>query len=158
MNTMSSNSVCCKNFDESLCQNTSFELTIVDWYDGPSSCVVQCKKCDSCYRGFLIDWNADHSERVFSLSPFPMESMSTIADLVNKRHQSDIRNLDFSQAESEALDSFAEPVYVIGFDNRTNEFVAALRIAQKDIEFAKEWLIESESTVASVNWHKRLFP
>lgn len=144
---------CCKNVGSTLAKGVSFRIDIVDWYDGPSSGVFVCEQCQSNYRAFLIDWNEDHSERVFSLSPFrshvDLKSLRTALDRLDLVSP----NLDGLNE----IDEIEDPVLIVGV-RLPNLIVSCSRIVSKDeAEIAKTWLLFSDSTKPNVNWHDRLF-
>jgi hypothetical protein len=144
---------CCKKAGLQIAKDVCFRIDIVDWYDGPSSGIFVCEECQSHYRALLIDWNEDHSERVFSLSPLrhhvDLSSLRTALD------RFDLANPNLDGLTE--IDEIEDPVLIVGV-RLPDLIVSCSRIVSKDeAEIAKTWLLFSDSTKPKVNWHDRLF-
>jgi hypothetical protein len=48
-------------------------MLMLDYYDGPGRAITFCDVCGQAFLAILIDWNSDHSLRVFSLARVPAE-------------------------------------------------------------------------------------
>lgn len=148
--------VCCRELDSVAARNVPFELTIIDWYDGPSSAVFVCLKCNTPFRAFLIDWNPDHSERVFALCPFkPNVDVNALLQLLA---QYEIIGDDERQPTGcNLLEQYDEPKFAVGWRHSSNKFFPCIRIKPELVEFAKTWLLLSDSTKSEYDWHSKLF-
>lgn len=144
---------CCKTVGSAIVKGVCFRIVIVDWYDGPSSGIFICEECQSYYRAFLIDWNEDHSERVFSLSPF--RNRVDLNLLRTAMDKFDITNPNLDGLTE--IDDIEDPVLIVGV-RLPDLIVSCSRIGSKnEVENAKKWLLFGDSTKPSVNWHDRLF-
>ncbi len=45
------------------------KVLAVDYYDGPTRCLVECRHCNRVFALEMIDWDDDQSARVFSSTP-----------------------------------------------------------------------------------------
>lgn len=147
--------VCCREIADDA-RNVRFELTIIDWYDGPSSGVFVCLKCNTPFRAFLIDWNPDHSERVFALCPFKSNvDINALSELLDQYRI--IGENECQPTGCELLGQYDEPGIAVGWLNSTNQFFSCIRIMPELVELAKTWLLFGDSTKSEYDWHSKLF-
>src|SRR6266566_8294182 len=60
----------------------------LDYYDGPTCAVAECRRCRAEYELIMIDWASDYdtgeSTRVFCLRPLPVGALDAIVEVCPK--------------------------------------------------------------------------
>lgn len=149
---------CCKTIERTVDSHVPFQMHVLDWYDGPSTAVFVCSACLRCFRGFMVDWSKDHRERVFALSPLNnnVDTRKLLSDLALFR-MVDPSTTNDALFQNGELESFGAPEFLVGW--RSDEGLVGVSglFSFDDIENARGYLLESDSTRSPVDWHSRLF-
>lgn len=51
------------------------QILALDFYDGPTSGILQCANCSATYYFDMLDWDEDHQIRIFRLAMLPQGSL-----------------------------------------------------------------------------------
>jgi hypothetical protein len=52
------------------------KMVVLEFYDGPTSGILQCRECAAIYKFDMLDWAQDHDVRIFRLAVLPADSLT----------------------------------------------------------------------------------
>jgi hypothetical protein len=159
---------CCKDIAENISAACPFRRMVAfDWYDGPTSGVTLCEQCSTSYHFMLVDWDAEHEIRVFSLSPLPGGSFEKALELFPDKpswpawmpralvsptasdHEFFDRNIQ------PILDSAGAPVFLLSWSRSRQECLCLRRIDRAVAPRVKDWFSLDDLDNAP-NWFAHL--
>jgi hypothetical protein len=151
----------CKNLQSDTAVESMFLVIVLDFYDGPTSGVMQCKTCANVYRFMMVDWDDDHNVRIHALAPLPPGSFQQVVDLLSQyesprwpRWTAVLRNLseEILAAIYEQLNKLvgsAGPATLLVALSRGGEQVLAVRaLAASDPNDVQDWFSLAEAEPA----------
>ena len=81
---MNDHPIYCQHLKEGAEARSAYLMVALDYYDGPTSGVMQCQIFFAEYRFMMLDWDDRQSDRVYSLEPLPLKSFKQILDVLSK--------------------------------------------------------------------------
>ncbi len=157
--------LCCKHLSSRSGSDWLFRRALVlNWYDGPTSGVVECRGCLAEYHFELIDWDLHWEDaddtRVFSLSPLPPGSLNALLTISPKDRPLQGENGMFFlpgwrlpietlqskayqrvyQRIDEILAQGGNPEWVVAWTHPGEPLLAARKLDAGDSLYIKEWL------------------
>ncbi len=132
-------------------------MVVLEYWDGPTSGVVQCGGCAAEYDFLLIDWDYSQYIRVFSLASLPQGSLDAIVQAC-PRDQSpqwsewpvfiprwqfpseSLRNAA-DQRVQEILDQAEAPEWVVAWADPREGCRAAKKLDSADSSYLRGWVL-----------------
>jgi hypothetical protein len=77
-------SLCCQKEKETADLESLFLTVALNYYDGPTSGVMQCRSCSAAYRFMMIDWDDYQDVRIHGFAPLSSKSFQQVVDLLSE--------------------------------------------------------------------------
>lgn len=141
-----------------------FSIVVLNYYDGPTSGVIQCDSCLATYKFTMIDWDDYQNVRVHAFAPLPSESFRRIVDLLSKyeppkwpiwyplRPYASDQLYDSVEKQIHESLELAEPATLAVALSQWGEKVLAVRnLSESDMNDVKDWF-SLEDPKAARDW------
>jgi len=150
---MSDHVFCCKDTLSAENAHSPFSRIIAfDYYDGPTSGVIQCKQCLDAYKFEMLAWDEGQDVRVFSLALLPSHTftrlMKALAPLGSPswpvwvpvwEYQTDSLREAVEQEVQYLLNEADSPQYVIAAQDLLNTLLRFKEISQENYPIGQNW-------------------
>jgi len=144
--------ICCENDNGRTDVESLFLTVVLNYYDGPTGGIMQCRSCSAVYKFVMVDWDEHQSVRIHALAPLPSKSFEQIVDLLSK-YESPKWPMWFpvlQDSSSEVLDSLerqlqkvlglAEPAtLVVGLSQWGDRILATRSLTASDLRNVQDW-------------------
>jgi hypothetical protein len=111
----------------------SLTLTLLDYYDGAVSGMMECKQCGKTYAFEMLDWDRRHKVRIFSVAPLSVEDAQCFVQKSGQWEASPRPadfDLDAAYAElKRILDNASSIELIVAWHNHTDTVVAVREVA-----------------------------
>ncbi len=128
-------------------------MIVIDYYDGPIAGFLVCKLCQSHYYYYMLDWNADHSVRIFALAPvtatlFPKlytlfqghpTSLIWIPPVLAHRPSEEQIDELYASGLQEAIDSAGVVELVVGWSIVESKPISIRRVTTSLTQHLRSW-------------------
>lgn len=157
---------CCRDPRSLVDADTPFARIIaLDFYDGPTSGILQCRTCGSVYRFDMIDWDEDHQIRVFRLALLPPDALDRcVAALApygpprwpiwvpNRSNLLDPAAGEIAdRAMQRVLEKTAPAELVVAWTGYGDKILAARKVPAAELSQARDWF-SIEDPAAFRDW------
>lgn len=161
---MKNHPIYCPHLKEGAVAGSAYLTVALDYYDGPTSGVMQCQICFAEYRFMMLDWDDQQSDRVYSLEPLPLKSFEQIVDILSK-YESPKLPLWFPlgqypskqvhelvvQQLAEIMDKAGSAITVVAMSQWGEKILAAKALSSSDTKYVRSWF-SLEEPKASRDW------
>jgi hypothetical protein len=139
-------------------------MVALDFYDGPTSGVMQCQVCSAEYRFTMLDWDDQQGDRVYALEPLPPKSFRQVVDILSAYEPPKLplwfplRQYPSKQVYelvekqlAEIMDKAGAANTVVAISQWGEKILAAKTLSSGDIKYVQSWF-SLEEPKASRDW------
>jgi hypothetical protein len=144
--------ICCQNENESFDVKSLFVTVVLNYYDGPTGGIMQCRSCSAVYRFIMVDWDEQRSVRIHALAPLPSNSFAEVVDLLSKYEPpkwpmwspvlQDLSGeiFDSLQSQLQKILQLAKPAtLVMGLSQWGDRILATRRLTREESSSVQDW-------------------
>ena len=155
---------CCQHIEKSAEAGSTYSIVALDYYDGPTSGVLQCLVCSADYKFMMLDWDDHQGDRVYSLQPLPQHSFKQIVDILSKyespklplwfplRQYSSKQDYEFVERQvAGIIAKAASATAVVAMSQWGETILAAKALNISDTKYVQSWFALEEPK-ASRDW------
>lgn len=158
---MNDSPINCQHLKEGAEAGSTYWMVALDFYDGPTSGVMQCQVCFAEYRFTMLDWDEHQSDRVFSLEPLPVQSFNQIVEVLFNYEPPKLplwfplRPYPSKQVHelverqlAEVMNNAGSATAVIATSQWGEKILAAKALSSDDTEYVQSWFSLEEPKVS----------
>lgn len=141
-------------------------MLVLDFYDGPTSGILECAGSAACYRFDMLDWDDEQRVRIFRLARMPAGTLDECAEAFAPEQPSwpvwfpwarggpsDAERAKADRKVQEVLSRAEPPSLLVAWTGSGEHVVAARRLPPSALADAPGWLASIEADEpARKNW------
>lgn len=150
---MSEPTICCQKLVGAQNALSPFQKVIaLDYHDGPTAGLLQCKECSRAYRFNMVSWDDGQNVRIFTLALLPEGSFAQL-ESAYAQHQAPIWPLwvprwEFPSDDAkhtlesrteEVLGRAGPPQLVLASEDLSNRILLGKAITSQTIATVRDW-------------------
>jgi len=133
-------------------------MVVLEFYDGPTSGLLQCAACGAEYHFDMLDWDGDHEVRVFRLAALPAGSLDRFVSALAKveephwpvwlvfgRKRPSEKERDLVDGQLQAVLRQAAPAeLVVAWSGYGDRLLAAQKVPASELSGVPTWFSREE--------------